>query len=312
MTLQAQPKSNSLRQVVRTPESRFEALPNFPYVPHYLEVDGLRVAYIDEGPKDAPAILLMHGEPTWSYLYRKMIPVLLAAGYRVLAPDLIGFGRSDKPTKKSDYSYLKHVQWMTGWLDQIDTPASLTLFCQDWGSLIGLRLVHVRPDRFSKIALSNGGLPTGFDNKLIPWPLKVWIIFSKYSPYFRIQKVVKAVCVVPLSQAELDAYDAPFPSDLFKAGARVFPSLIPMSPKDPEHLNNVAAWEFFKQWKKPFITLFTTRDPMTKGAEKPFEKHIPGCQGQAHQRIRGAGHFVQEDKGPEVAGLLIDFIKANL
>jgi haloalkane dehalogenase len=297
--------------VLRTPEACFSKIPNFSFTPKYLIVDGLRIAYIDEGPLDAQAIVLMHGEPTWSFLYRKMIPVLLEAGYRVLAPDLVGFGRSDKPKKRSDYSYLKHVNWMVSWLDQIQTSHQFTMFCQDWGSLIGLRMVFARPDRFSGVALSNGGLPVGDESHLIPLALKLWVVFSKYSPYFRIRKVIQWACVVPLSVEELAAYDAPFPANEYKAGARAFPSLIPMSTKDPEYPNNKAARDFYKKWEKPFITLFTTRDPMTKGGELFFQEVVPGCKGQAHQKIRGAGHFVQEDKGIEVAQALVAFIKAN-
>ncbi len=293
-------------EFLRTDESRFVGLPDFDYTPHYLEIGGLRVAFIDEGPRDAPVVLLMHGEPTWSFLYRKMIPVLLAAGLRVVVPDLVGFGRSDKPVRARDYTYLHHVQWMSAWLQAVDLH-HVTLFCQDWGSLIGLRMVAGAPQRFDRVALGNGGLPTG--TEFIPRAFKIWRAFARYSPWFPIGRIVRAGCAQGLGNAEVAAYDAPFPTRRHEVGARRFPALVPTSPDDPERHNNEQAWEVFKRWDKPFITLFSTRDPITRGGYRVWQERVPGAKGQAHASIRGAGHFLQEDRGAEVAQALVTFIR---
>jgi haloalkane dehalogenase len=297
-----------IQKILRTPEERFANLSDFPYVPHYTEVGGLRIAYIDEGPRAAPVVLLMHGEPSWSYLYRKMIPVLLQAGYRVLAPDLVGFGRSDKPARKADYSYLNHVQWMKAWMECVDLQ-QVTLFCQDWGSLIGLRMVAELPDRFARIVLANGGLPTGTTET--PRAFRIWRAFAVYSPWFPIGRIVKSGCALGLTPQEVAAYDAPFPSRKYKVAARLFPTFVPTTPQDPERQNNERAWEFFKQCQKPFLTLFSNRDPVTRGGHKMWQKLVPGAQGQPHAVTRGAGHFLQEDKGQEVAQAIDAFIKAT-
>ena len=296
-------------QVLRTPEARFANLPDFAYKPHYTEVGGVRIAHIDEGPRDAPTVLLMHGEPTWSFLYRKMIPVLLDAGMRVVAPDLVGFGRSDKPANKYDYSYLFHVQWMSAWLQAQDLQ-NVTLFCQDWGSLIGLRMVAEAPERFARIVLANGGLPTGMEE--VPRAFKIWRAFSRYSPWFPIGRIVKTGCVAGLSPEEVAAYDAPFPSRRYKVAARLFPGFVPTTPQDPERQNNERAWELFKRWDKPFLTLFSSRDPVTRGGHQVWQALVPGAQGQAHAITRQAGHFLQEDKGVEVAHAIVSFMKVGL
>ena len=296
-------------QVLRTPEARFANLPDFAYTPHYTEIGGVRIAHIDEGPRDAPTVLLMHGEPTWSFLYRKMIPVLLDAGMRVVAPDLVGFGRSDKPANKSDYSYLAHVQWMSAWLQAKDLQ-NVTLFCQDWGSLIGLRMVAEAPERFARIVLANGGLPTGMEE--VPRAFKIWRAFSRYSPWFPIGRIVKTGCVAGLSPEEVAAYDAPFPSRRFKVAARLFPGFVPTTPQDPERQNNESAWELFKRWDKPFLTLFSSRDPVTRGGHKAWQALVPGAQGQAHAITRQAGHFLQEDKGIEVAHAIVRLMRVEL
>jgi haloalkane dehalogenase len=297
-----------IQNFLRTPEERFQNLPDFAFTPNYIEIGGLRIAYIDEGPKDGPAVLLMHGEPAWSFLYRKMIPILVSAGIRVLVPDQVGFGRTDKPTKRSDYTYENHVQWMSAWLESVDAK-DITLFCQDWGSLIGLRMVAEMPDRFARIALSNGGLPTG--NEKIPRAFHIWRAFAMYSPWFPIGKIVRFGCAQGLSDEAVAAYDAPYPSTRYKVGARVFPTLVPIHPSNPARQANEKAWDMYKAWTKPFITLFSTRDPVTKGGERMWQKRVPGAAGQNHTKIRGAGHFVQEDKGEEVAQALVAFIRAN-
>ena len=293
---------------VRTDESAFANIPDFPYAPHYTEVGGLRIASIDEGPRDAPVVLLMHGEPTWSFLYRKMIPVLLQAGLRVIAPDLVGFGRSDKPTRAGDYSYRHHVQWMSAWLQAHDL-SNITLFCQDWGSLIGLRMAAAAPQRFDRIVLANGGLPTG--TTPVTKAFKIWRTFAQYSPWFPIGRIVKAGCTGGLSPAEVAAYNAPFSSRRHRVGARVFPSLVPITPNDPERTSNEAAWEVFKRWDKPFLTLFSNRDPVTRGGFRIWHDLVPGAKGQPHSITRGAGHFLQEDKGAEVAQSMVNFIRAT-
>ncbi len=297
-----------IQKILRTPEARFATLSDFPYTPQYTEVGGLRIAFIDEGPRAAPVVLLMHGEPSWSYLYRKMIPVLLQAGYRVVAPDLVGFGRSDKPARKADYSYLNHVQWMKAWMERVDLKG-VTLFCQDWGSLIGLRMVAELPDRFARIVLANGGLPTGTTET--PKAFRIWRAFAVYSPWFPIGRIVKSGCAMGLTPQEIAAYDAPFPSRKYKVAARLFPTFVPTTPQDPERQNNERAWEFFKKCEKPFLTLFSNRDPVTRGGHKMWQKLVPGAQGQPHAVTRGAGHFLQEDKGQEVAQAIDAFIKAT-
>ena len=291
---------------LRTPDEFFNGLPDFAYTPHYTMVGGLRVAHIDEGPRDAPVVLLMHGEPTWSFLYRKMIPVLVAAGFRVVAPDLVGFGRSDKPARPSDYSYANHVRWMNAWLAANDLRR-ITLFCQDWGSLIGLRIVVDAPQRFDRIVLANGGLPTG--TSAIPFAFKVWRAFARFSPWFPIGRIVKAGCAQGLTPQELAAYDAPFPTRRHRIAARLFPGFVPTRPDDPERENNERAWEFFKRWDKPFLTLFSNRDPVTRGGHRIWQQLVPGAQGQPHAVTRGAGHFLQEDKGAEVAQAIVAFIQ---
>lgn len=295
-----------ISEVLRTPEDCFFNLPDYPFAAHYTELGGLRIAHVDEGPRDGPIVLLMHGEPAWSYLYRKMIPVLVSAGLRVIAPDLVGFGRSDKPAHAKDYTYLNHVQWMKAWVEA-NQFEHMTFFGQDWGSLVGLRVVAEMPERFDRVVLANGALPTG--TTPIPFAFKVWRAFARFSPWFPIGKIVKTGCANGLTLHEVAAYDAPFPSAKYRVGARVFPGLVPTTPNDPERANNEAALEVFKQWNKPFLTLFSTRDPITKGGEHMWQKMVPGAHGQAHTKIRGAAHFLQEDKGREVAEHIVKFIR---
>ncbi len=296
-------------KLLRTPDERFENLPGFPFEPHYLEVDEIRIHYVDEGPKDAEVVLLMHGEPSWSYLYRHMIPILVKAGYRTVAPDLVGFGRSDKPTEQSDHTYRKHVEWITKWMKSLDLQR-ITLFCQDWGSLIGLRVAIENQDRFSRIVLSNGGLPTG--EQTMSQAFLTWRQFSREATKFDIKRIVQGATTTKLSKEIREAYDAPFPDDSYKAGARILPSLVPISKDDPEHEANKKAFgEYLTNWKKPFLTAFSDKDAVTRGGEKPWQDFCPGAKGQNHTTIENAGHFVQEDKGPELAKVMIEFIKNN-
>jgi haloalkane dehalogenase len=295
-------------KLLRTPVERFENLPDFPYEPHYLEIDKIRIHYVDEGPKDAEVMLLMHGEPSWSFLYRHMIPILLKAGFRTVAPDLVGFGRSDKPTEKEDHTYAKHVKWMTKLVKSLELKR-ITLFCQDWGSLIGLRVAIENQDRFSRIVLSNGGLPTG--EQPMTEAFLNWRRFSRESPNFDIKFIIQGGTTTQLTDDILAGYDAPFPDDTYKAGARILPSLVPISTDDPEHEANKKAFEEFGKWEKPFLTAFADSDPVTRGGDKFWQQYVPGAKGQNHPTIKNASHFVQEDKGPEIAKLMVEFIKNN-
>jgi haloalkane dehalogenase len=264
--------------------------------------------YVDEGPRDGDIVLLLHGEPSWSYLYRFMIPPLAGAGLRVIAPDLIGFGRSDKPARKSDYSYAIHVAWMKRFIETLDL-SEITLFCHDWGSLIGLRVAAEDERRFARIALGNGGLPTG--DQEMPKAFKKWRAFARYSPWFPVGKIVQRATITELSDDIVAAYDAPFPSSAYKAGARAFPTLVPTRPDDPASDANRAAWKVFAEWQKPFLTTFSNRDPITRGGELPWQETVPGAQDREHVKIMNAGHFLQEDKGPELANVLIRFVNDN-
>lgn len=294
-------------QVLRTPDDRFAGLADFPFEPRYEEVDGLRIHYVDEGPRDAPVVLMLHGEPTWSYLYRRMIPIFVDAGYRAVAPDLVGFGRSDKPTRKADYSYQRHVDWMTGWLEAAELQR-VTLVGQDWGSLIGLRLAVENESRFERIVMANGALPTGHER--LPKIFRIWRAFSRYSPWFPIGRIVQAGCRQPLAREARAAYEAPFPSRRYRAGARVFPALVPASPSDPASKPNQAAWERLEAWDKPFLCLYATGDPITRPMHEVFQRRVPGAEAQPHALIRGTGHFIQEDRGEELARRIADWMLA--
>ncbi len=296
-------------QILRTPDSRFEGLPDYDFAPTYVDVGGLQMHCVDAGPSDGAIVLLLHGEPSWSYLYRHMIPPLQDAGFRVIAPDLIGFGKSDKLVRKADYSFAAHVTWMTRFIEALDLR-DITLFCQDWGSLIGLRVAAENEERFARIALGNGGLPTG--DRAMPRAFKVWQAFARFSPWFPLGKIVQSATVTRLPDAVVAAYDAPFPSGKYKAGARAFPLLVPTRPDDPASAANRAAWEVFKRWEKPFLTCFSNRDPITRGGEKIWQDTVPGARDQQHVKIRNAGHFLQEDKGGELAAVLIRFIEASV
>jgi len=297
-------------KLLRTPDERFENLPDFPFEPHYitLEPEGIRIHYVDEGPVDAEPILLLHGEPSWSYLYRHMIPILAEAGYRAIAPDLVGFGRSDKPAEQTDHTYRKHVDWIKRWIEKLDLKR-ITLFCQDWGSLIGLRVAVENEDRFSRIVLSNGGLPNG-EQRSVKAFLE-WREFSRTTAVFDLDFIMQGGTKRKLSRKERKAYDAPFPDETYKTGPRIMPSLVPISPDDPEHDANKSASEKLMQWEIPFLTAFADSDPITLGADKFFRENVPGAKNQKHTTIKNAAHFVQEDAGPELAEIILEFIKDN-
>lgn len=290
---------------LRTPDSCFENLTDYDFLPHYVEVDGLRIHYVDEGPPEAPPLVCFHGEPTWSYLYRNMIPKFVAAGHRVLAPDLVGFGRSDKPSSTSDYTYERHVGWMRGWLEALKVQ-NATLVCHDWGGLIGLRLLAEVGDRFARAVASNTFLPTG-DHET-PEAFLRWREFSQVIPEFPVGQIVQSGSTQELAPEVIAAYDAPFPEEKFKAGARIFPSLVPATPDDPASAANRDAWQALYQWQKPFLVAFSDSDPITGSARPVLEKLIPGAQGQPNPVLAGGGHFIQEDCGPALADAIVRWI----
>ena len=297
-------------KVLRTPDERFAALPDFPFEPRYVEVgDGLRVHYLDEGPRDAAPVLLLHGEPSWSFLYRKMIPTLVAAGLRVIAPDLVGFGRSDKPAQRQDYTYARHVEWMRqALLDEI-SPATATLVGQDWGGLIGLRIVAENPDRFSRVVVANTGLPTG--EHPMSDAFLAWQRYSQDTPDFPVGRIVSGGCQTPMAHDIAAAYDAPFPDDTYKAGARVFPTLVPTRSTDPASEANKRAWTALSRWDKPFLTAFSDGDPITGGGDRLFHNLVPGAADRDHPTLAGGGHFLQEDLGPQLATVITQFISTT-
>jgi haloalkane dehalogenase len=295
-------------RILRTPDERFTDLPGWPFEPRYVEAEGLRMHYVDEGPPDGEVVLLLHGEPTWSYLYRTMIPVLAAAGLRAVAPDLVGFGRSDKPAALQDYTYARHVRWVGGFLEALDLRG-VTLVGQDWGGLIGLRLVaEDDEDRFARVVAANTGLPTG--DQRLPDAWQQFVHWVAEAPELPISKLVATGCVAWMPDDVKAAYDAPFPDESYKAGARVFPQLVPTSPDDPAHADQLRAWERLERWERPLLCAFSDSDPITAGGDRPFRERIPGAQGQPHTTIEGAGHFLQEDAGEQLGRLIVDFVAA--
>lgn len=301
--------------VLRTPDARFDGLPDWAYEPRYVDVardtadaggDTLRVHYVDEGPRDAPPVLLLHGEPSWSYLYRKMIPVLVDAGLRAVAIDQVGFGRSDKPATRTDYTYQRHVDWMRAAVDAIDLR-DVTFLGQDWGGLVGLRIVAAEPDRFARVVAANTFLPTG--DRHPGDAFLAWQRYSQETPDFHVGGIVKGGCASDVSDEVIAAYDAPFPDDSYKEGARQFPMLVPTSPDDPAAEPNREAWKVFEAWEKPFLTAFSDQDAITRGGEKVFQSVVPGAKGREHPTITGGGHFLQEDKGEELARVVVDFVR---
>ncbi len=289
--------------VLRTPEDRFEGLPDFSFTPRYANVGGLRLSYIDEGT--GPVVLMLHGEPTWSFLYRKMIPIFTRAGFRAIAPDLIGFGRSDKPTRPEMYSYAAHVGWVRALVTQLDLR-DVVIVVQDWGSLIGLRLAAEDEPRFARIVVANGSLPTG--RAPMPPAFRGWRAFARWSPVFPIGRIVASGCVTKPSPEVRRAYDAPFPSRAHKVGARVLPALVPVNDRDPASGANRAAWETLGRWEKPFLTLFGKNDPILGTADRRLQEHVPGARGQPHERFWG-GHFVQEDRGDHLANAIVRWMR---
>lgn len=307
-------------KVLRTPDERFAGLKDYPFAPNYLNVaahtgTALRMHYVDEGPRDGAPVLMLHGEPSWSYLYRHMIPVCVAAGHRVVAPDLVGFGKSDKLAQIGDYSYQSHMDWITEFITALDLR-NITLVCQDWGSLLGLRLAAEQQQRFARIVVGNGMLPTGEMSLLAsasgvaPFAFLAWRTFARFSPWFPIGKLVHAGSLRALDADEMAAYDAPYPDASYLAAARAFPRLVPITPNDPAGPANKAAWEVLSRWQKPFLTCFSNGDPITRGFDTYLQQRVPGAQGLPHRRIRG-GHFLQENSPKEFAGAVNALIAAT-
>ena len=340
-------------KILRTPDERFENLPGYPFEPCYTEVpsgqgENLRIHHIDEGPKNGPVVVCMHGQPTWSYLYRLMVPLLNEAGLRVLAPDLVGYGRSDKPAALEDYSYQRQVDWMTSWL-KLNDLQGLTFFGQDWGGLIGLRMVAENPERFDRVVIGNTGLPVpeGVPDEVCDKVRR----FRAEAPAVTMPDVMEALSKIsdgdgtqayraPLfaywqkwcwetedlpvgmtivgtidgrtaTPEEMAAYDAPFPDPSYKMGPRAMPSQVPTLSDDPSLEPNRRAWEVFQKWEKPFLTAFSDNDPVSSGGGTPFQKTVPGAQGQPHQVIRGGGHFLQEGRAAELSEIIANFVNAN-
>ena len=296
--------------ILRTPDNRFVDLPDYPFAPNYLDLPNakLRMHYVDEGRADANPILCLHGEPSWSYLYRHMIPVFATSGHRVIAPDLIGFGKSDKPTERSDYTYASHVAWMTEALETLDLR-NITLVCQDWGGLIGLRLLAAMPERFARLVVANTALPTG--DQPMGEAFAAWRAFSQTMEPFRAGRIIYGGTVSKLTGAEQAAYDAPFPGERYMSGAREFPMLVPDSPDNPASDANRAAWGVLRGLDIPVLTAFGAQDKIMIGVERVFQKLMPGAVGQAHHIYEDAGHFLQEDIGPDLARRVNAFIAAT-
>jgi haloalkane dehalogenase len=292
--------------IFRTPDERFANLPDYKFKPQYKEIMGYRMHYLDEGSRSGEIILLLHGEPTWSYLYRKMIPVLTKAGYRCIVPDLIGFGRSDKPAKMETHTYKFHVDAVSALLKGLKLKR-VTFFGQDWGGLIGLRVVAENEAMFARVVISNTALPTG-DDQMSPGFL-AWQKMSKAmvaKGEINVGELVSGSIGAPEIAA---AYDAPFPDNRYKAGPLILPQRVPSSADDPARAANLKAWDVFRNWKKPFLTAFGNRDPITSGAEKNFQAEVPGAKGQPHTTVEGGKHFIQETNGKELAEIIINFIK---
>lgn len=315
-------------EVARTPDARFENLPDYDFAPHYAETLGYRIHYVDEGPRDGKTVLLLHGQPSWSYLYRHMIPLLTEAGYRVIAPDLVGFGKSDKPLKQSDYSYQMHLDVMTAFVKDLGIK-DVTLFAQDWGGLLGLRMVPEAPDTYARVMISNTGLPAAKGMAgWIGYPLfrigvwregKIeklgiggddfsftkWVAFSRTTSNFDMTALFQTATYRDLSAEELAGYAAPFVDETHLAGARAFPYLVPSQLRQ----NQKTMTDFWAKWDKPFLTAFGDKDPVTAGGEKVWQNTVPGAAGQSHVTVTNGAHFIQEDKPEELVQLLIAFME---
>ena len=290
--------------ILRTPESRFENLKDFNFEPNYLELghksESMRMHYLDENKDSNDVVLLLHGEPTWCYLYRHIIPILAKAGKRVIAPDLIGFGKSDKLTNKEDYTYANHIMWVSQLFDHLQLD-NVVLFAQDWGGLIGLRILAENPEKFSGLVVSNSGLPVGSGASE---GFKQWLDYSQTVEDFNAGKIVYQGSLKALDNYEIDAYNAPFPDDSFKVAARVFPTIVPITKEHAEVEENIKAWEVLKQFDRPTVAIFGEHDASFKGGDKYIIEKIAGAKGMNHQRIN-AGHFSQENQPELIAETIL-------
>ena len=318
----------SVGEVIRTPDEAFQNLPDYPFAPNYVDSLGYRIHYVDEGPADGQVVLLMHGQPSWSYLYRHMIPLLANAGFRVIAPDNVGFGKSDKPLKQSDHNYQMHVDVMTHFVDALALE-QVTFFGQDWGSNIGLRVVAERPSRFARIVLSNGTLPAapGVQGWLGPHVLDllVWLegdvqaldpngySFQRYVAHMKTAKTIDLGAAFQrgttrtLSEEDLAGYSAPYPSEQYAAAIRIFPTIVASQLRQNQRVLD----EFYANWDKPFLTAFGTDDALMAGRDKVFQALVPGAKGQPHTLIEGGAHFIQDDVPEALAQIVIDFVNSN-
>jgi haloalkane dehalogenase len=302
-----------LMKFVRTDDARFERLSDYDYAPNYLDVDDteggrLRLHYVDAGSPSGETIVCLHGEPTWGYLYRRMTRVFVEGSCRVVLPDLIGFGRSDKPLSGDDYTYARHVRWVRSALDALNLDG-FTLVCHDWGGLIGLRLVGEEPDRFRRVVVMNTGLPTGKER--VSDAFLQWREQSQAMPVFPVGALIDGACCNRLDAATIAAYNAPFPDESYKAGVRRFPLLVPISPEDPASEANSRAWEVLRTFDRPFLTIFSDHDPLSKGGEKVFQRRVPGAHDRPHVLVKDGGHFLQEDKSDEVASTIVAFMRTS-
>ena len=294
---------------MRTPEDRFADLPDFGYPPLYADAGGVRMAYVEAGPPAGEPVLLLHGEPSWSFLYRHVMPVLAEAGLRAIAADLVGFGRSDKPAAVADHSYARHVEWLRALAFDRLGLRDVTLVGQDWGGLIGLRLVAEHPDRFARVVAANTGLPTGDT----PMP-DIWLRFREIvrkNPALSVSRLVQSGCQTTLAPGVLAAYDAPFPDPSYAAAVRAMPELVPTSPDDLASEANRAAWRQLAAWDKPFLVAFSDRDPITGAMAPVLKRTVPGAAGLDHPVLEGAGHFLQDDAGERLGAVIAEFVRAH-
>lgn len=291
--------------VIRTPDERFSQLPDFPFAPHYIEVTGLRIHYVDEGKGET--ILCLHGEPSWSFLYRKMI-ASMSKQHRVVAMDFIGFGRSDKFIEREAYTFQMHLDTLMGFVKQMSLN-QMTVVVQDWGGLIGLAAVAHMPERFARLVIMNTGLPTGKGK-----PSKAfleWRSDAETHPDLQVGQSILGGVAHPekITKEIVAAYEAPFPDVTYKAGAAVWPLLVPISPDDPASAQMRHAREVLSKWTKPALVMFSDKDPITGGGDKFFRSLIPTAKDQPEIIIKDAGHFLQEEKGEEISQHILDFIK---